>query len=252
MKGWRSVLKTRDNHDGKDVCIYCHNKTFNTGERNGAFKYKKNEAFFSEINSELKAYLLGLIAGDGSIENTGKRTTLHANSKDTESLHLFKDAIAPKLPLRNDEECYNVRVDSVKIASDICKHLQIQPGSKHDLLSLPNLPKEFMRHFIRGLIDSDGSISDPSRGITSPRCKLTSNSKKLLTDIKQLCEKDGINSSLGPKDLYFTGIHAQAFMSFIYSNSNFSLKRKLNRYLIWKTWVPHYGTSIRPRKNAAK
>lgn len=246
------MLKTREKHDGKDVCTYCHNKTYNTGAKNGAFKYKKNESFFNDIDSELKAYLLGLIAGDGSIENTGKRITLHANASDIESLKLFKKSISPNSPIINDEGCYNVRINSTNTVSNICKHLQIKPGSKHDLLLLPSISNKYIWHFVRGLIDSDGSISDPSKGCTSPRCKLTSNSMQLLKDIKKLCSQNNINSSLGSKDLYFTGIHAQNFMNTIYLNSSFSLSRKHDRYLIWKTWIPHYGTIIRPRKNASK
>lgn len=249
-KGWRSVLKTRKKHDGKDVCIYCHNKTFNTGSKNGAFKYRKNESFFNEIDSELKAYLLGLVAGDGSIEGTGKRVTLHANASDIESLELFKKSLSPEAPIMNDEGCYNVRINSTNIVSDICQHLQIDPGSKCNLLSLPPIPNEHLWHFIRGLIDSDGWISDPSKGCTSPRCKLTSASIKLLTDLQELCNQSFINSSLGHMNLYFTGIHAQNFMNTIYDDSRFYLTRKYDRYLIWKTWVPHYGTVCRPRKNS--
>lgn len=245
-------MKTRLRHSGKDVCIYCHNKTYNSGHDNGFHKHFKNDCFFEKIDSELKSYILGLIAGDGSLENNGKRVVLYANQSDIESLEVFRKAIAPTSVIVNDEGCFNVRINSVKIVSDICQHLKIIPGSKHDKLSLPEINEKFQWDFIRGLFDSDGSVFDPSKKCTSPRCKITSNSKQLLKDISSICLDYNINTSLGKKDLYFTGIHAQAFLRKIYKNSNYKLSRKYERFLIWDTWIPHYGTSIRKRKNARK
>lgn len=249
-KAYRDVIKTRSKHNGKDVCIFCHNKSFGSGKNNGAFRHYKDITFFESIDSEIKAYLLGLIAGDGSIEKTGKRIVLYANSSDVESLELFRKNVSPTSPIINDNGCFNVRINSTKIVFDICHHLKINPGSKHEFLSLPNLEGELKWSFIRGLIDSDGSISDPSKGCSSPRCKLTSNSIQLLKDIRNICNKNNINSCLDKKNIYFTGKHAYNFMSKIYKSSNYHLSRKFSRFCIWDTWSPGHGTIIRPRKNS--
>lgn len=235
-------------NDGKDVCIFCHNRIENLGSKNKSFRYPKNEKYFKVIDSEVKAYILGLIAGDGSLENTGKRVTLYANKDDIESLELFKNEVSPFSPIKDDNGCFYLRIDSIEIVRDICRHLSINPGSKHDILSLPNIDNIW--HFIRGLIDSDGSISDPYKGCTTPKCKLTSNSKLLLTQIKDLCYSCDINSSLGKNNLFFVGKHAIKFMNIIYLQSIYKLNRKFQRYSIWNTWIPHYGTCVRPRKNS--
>jgi hypothetical protein len=249
LKGYRFVMKTRSKHDGKDVCTYCHNKTFGIGKNNGSFKHPKDTTFFESVNTELKAYILGLIAGDGTVSR--KRVTLYANAQDKESVELFKQALVLTAFITDDEGCYSVRVNSTKIVRDICHVLRIEPGSKHIMLTMPELDDDLMWHFIRGLIDSDGSVSDPNKGCTSPRCKLTSNSKALLSELKDFCLKYGINSSLGKVDLYFVGVHAQAFMRKIYYCSKYNLPRKYSRFLIWDTWKPGYGSCVRLRKNVA-
>jgi hypothetical protein len=220
----------------------------NVGERNGAFVHRKNETCFLEIDSEIKAYLLGLIAGDGSIDN--KRIALHANKNDVESLNLLRSFVAPTLNIVPDENCLSVKINSTRIVEDICGHLRIVPGKKCYSLSLPNLPDELMWHFIRGLSDSDGSITNPWFGCTSPRCKITSYSDAMRFDIEKFCDKYDINSCVGKTDVYFVGRHALSFLNHIYENSNFSLSRKFELYKIWKTWRPYKGTCVRPGRQS--
>src|SRR4051812_36407896 len=59
---YKSFQKTRLVNNGKDICNKCASHTKNSGPLNGSFKYKKVEGYFSNINTELKAYLLGWIA----------------------------------------------------------------------------------------------------------------------------------------------------------------------------------------------
>lgn len=251
-KIYRYVLKSRSKNDGRDICTYCYNKSINIGNRNGAFRHKKNEDIFSIIDSEIKAYLLGLIAGDGSIENTGKRLVLYANECDSSSLTLAKSFISPTIQVCQDNKCMLIKINSTKIVSDVCNHLKIHPGKKCYSLSLPKFTDELIWHFLRGLMDSDGWISNPHKGCTSPRCKITSYSDELRLDIYNFCLRYDICSSIGPHDIYFTGKYALEFMTHTYNNSNFYLSRKFDRYKIWSTWIPQRGTSVRPRKQKDK
>jgi hypothetical protein len=250
MKEYRFVLESRQKNHGKDICTHCYNKSIAVGKMNGASLHDKNETFFENIDTELKSYLLGLIAGDGSLENTGKRLILYANKTDSESLILLKNAVAPTITLFTDENCMCVKINSTRIVSDVCKHLKISPGKKSHSLSLPDIEPPLLWHFLRGLVDSDGSISTPYSGCTSPRCKITTSSQQLIQDIKELCLKHDINSCVCKMDIYFVGKHALSFLNKIYSESSYQLTRKYKRYTVWKTWIPNYGTAVRPRKNA--
>ncbi len=65
-------LKNNIINNGKYRCKYCAIAETHNGSKSHYFKYSLiNHNFFNEVNTEIKAYLLGLIAGDGHI---GKKT----------------------------------------------------------------------------------------------------------------------------------------------------------------------------------
>ena len=51
--------------------------------------------FFSNIETELQAYLLGFYAADGSIDEKRKTFRIHLQQKDSELVYLYKDIISP-------------------------------------------------------------------------------------------------------------------------------------------------------------
>src|SRR5258708_6495265 len=74
-------------------CRACCSIINNSGIKNHYYKnLNVNEHFFDNIDCELKAYMLGIIAGDGSLT----RLTLHVVSHiiDIETLKLFQTYIS--------------------------------------------------------------------------------------------------------------------------------------------------------------
>lgn len=51
--------------------------------------------FFSKIETELQAYLLGFYAADGNINEKRKTLRIHLQKRDSEIVYLYKDTISP-------------------------------------------------------------------------------------------------------------------------------------------------------------
>lgn len=254
-KMYKCILESRANNNGKDLCIYCFNSITKTGKYNYNFKYEKDENFFEIIDTELKAYLLGFIAGDGTITKDG--VVLEIHKKDIEILNLFKEHICPTQkffhhsdPIKGKNTiCF--RFNSVKIVKDLLKNLKLKTyGKKCDKIQLPDLPDDFQWHFIRGLFDSDGTITSPFTKVTCPISSICSVSDKMRKNIKKFCDKNNVIYQNGKSNfsVVFSGRNCLNFLNCIYNNATFFLRRKYDFYQIWKTWVPGKGTCIKGRK----
>src|SRR5687768_6851860 len=65
----RLARETRRNNDGKMICVFCSRALKSTGRANPNCSYSTlDDAFFSTIDTEEKAYLLGWIASDGAVK----------------------------------------------------------------------------------------------------------------------------------------------------------------------------------------
>ncbi|MAX51482.1 MAG: hypothetical protein CMH22_05840 [Methylophaga sp.] len=131
-------------------------------------KYKINEEFFDEIDTEEKAYVLGLLYADGYNNTDRNSVKIVLKNSDRNILDRIKNLIQPskKLYLYKNETSYG--------NSDIChlditnKHISerlVELGcgkAKTHTLTFPTedqVPKHLQRHFIRGYFDGDGSVS---------------------------------------------------------------------------------------------
>lgn len=250
---FKNMIKVRKNNDGKDRCCFCFNSMTKTGNQNYNFKHIKNETFFEKIDSEIKAYLLGWVAGDGSLKKDGLYLEIH--KLDYEIINLFRNFICPTatvLPpnLNNIKRKNTIKliINCVKLVNDLCKALKIGIGKKSYKIVLPNLSDELMWHFIRGLYDSDGYICNITTKQTAPVCNIASMSDKIRNQIADFCLKYNIKSYISRTFIGFNGKNAINFMKMLYVNSNFSLTRKRCLYKIWNTWIPFNGTLFKPKK----
>jgi hypothetical protein len=120
--------------------------------------------FFKTIDSKNKAYILGLIISDGYVDDYTKLTF---TSKDIELVEIFKKELKSEHKLAKydvfDKRTkkiytrYSLQIASKEIVSDLCK-LGIHSNKSFNC-AMPNIPKEYFWHFIRGVFDGDGCIS---------------------------------------------------------------------------------------------
>lgn len=125
-------------------------------------KYSLNNDYFSIIDSEDKAYFLGLFTADGCVGK--KLNTIALQKEDEYILKKFNFFINSNRPLKNiNPQCKNCKpqvrleINSFKIKTDFIK-LGVIPNKSHKTY-FPEIPEHLWSHFIRGVFDGDGCIS---------------------------------------------------------------------------------------------
>ena len=130
-------------------------------------KININERFFSSWNPKM-AYVLGFIFTDGCLHYyyTNKLGRLDIGQKEPEILIKILALMEcdAKIYHKNKKvykgitsgELYTIQILNNKIYTDLIK-LGLKPQKSLDC-QFPNVPQEYLRHFIRGCWDGDGSI----------------------------------------------------------------------------------------------
>lgn len=199
--------------------------------------YEVDEKFFSQINSEGKAYLLGLMFSDGNISSKGNYINFSSNDKSL--VKIAKKLLKSKSPIHHYESSFSLIISNQKLHSDLNK-LGVLKRKSWQELSLPKIPKKLLSHFIRGLHDGDGCfyLSNPQRKYSYLCSSLTCGSQQFLTQIKDLIEKklkisfhkirfDRKKNNKGSYQLHLTRKNdIQKFIKYLYQNSHYCLNRK--------------------------
>lgn len=140
-------------------------KKLNIEVKNKGNSNLTNHDYFETINTERKAYLLGFFLADGCIQSNSNAMSLSNSVDDLEILKIFKEEICQdntlritKMELTKDICC--IKWSSSKMIRDL-KNWHIEPRKTFDFnfkFPFEKLPKEMIRHFIRGFFDGDGHI----------------------------------------------------------------------------------------------
>lgn len=130
---------------------------------NGKLQTECNENYFNVIDSATKSWLLGLIVSDGHISKNNV-LVMRLSSKDIELLEKINKYLGSTYKIQTHHE-YDKRTEKTY---DLCslmiyrKQLAIDlkklgvDNNKSKELKMPNIPKEFIRDFVRGLVCGDG------------------------------------------------------------------------------------------------
>jgi hypothetical protein len=201
-------------------------------------QHTKNENFFHNIDSEEKAYFLGFICADGSINNDRNKLSITLNTKDIDILLKLKFLLKTTAPVtqriysdkRNGTIIYttNIQIYSKKIVSDL--NVFGVNENKSNQLRLPKINEILIRHFLRGLFDGDGHIGKQCSLISTCEC---------LDDIVYFLNKfninvnkyrETINEEKNIHKIYFSKDRIK-LLNLLYDDSNIYLGRKYFAYL---------------------
>ena len=151
-------------------------------------KKNKNqlEDYFDIIDNEHKAYWLGFIFADGSIHRNNLSIEIH--EKDRMLLEQFKNDLQLNSKIshrkrKNTSVCC-VRMTSTHLCETLAKY-GIVPNKTYVTKHLPEIKKELLPHFLRGLIDGDGWITEDKQGYF--HLGFVSNSASICEDFKKYC-----------------------------------------------------------------
>ncbi len=216
-----------------------------------------NINYFHNIDSANKAYILGILASDGTITNNKERGTytlkLVFNSIDTELLEKIKEEIDTKVNVKTyktrtslpqggfcDSEMSSLLLCSKEMVEDVIKY-GITPNKSLNLNPNYNLiPQKYWKDFWRGYIDGDGTFGIYGNkhllqlSFVASKFMAESTKEKILTIFPGfkigIYKKPGANENT--KQVAFTNQQQMLiFLDYIYKDSYLHLERKYQKYL---------------------
>lgn len=232
----------------------------NTTRKN---RYTLNEYYFDNVNTERKAYWLGIIASDGSITKTNYFALSMTDRDVIEQLktdiNYTGEVYTPRVT-SNKSTIYRINFSS-KIFCDSLRALGIKENKSLVLNDFPKINTNLIKHFIRGYFDGDGSINvSTNKTIINNKTYYTTrwNFNIIATYkfcitldnfIYKICGYRGnISMSYKCNKMFYYKISAKDFLfwmyHFLYDEATFSMKRKYDK---WHDFLSAYIPSNRKK-----
>lgn len=216
--------------------------TVNSWARNQGLIYKKhtvNENYFKTWSEEM-AYLLGYIITDGNVawdvNKCYNSLTITAAAKDREHLEKLRKLIKSSKPLLYGRSTNSYRL--IVANKNICKDLMkfgINPRKSKNVM-FPEIPQKYISHFVRGVIDGDGSAKYLKRP-RSPyfEISIASGSYDFISGLKKaIYQNIGTDSKISKTKtcylLRYSCKRGKTLAKWIYKNTNLFLIRKYKNY----------------------
>ena len=205
-------------------------------------KYKIDSHYFENIDSEEKAYLLGYIAADGCITKTKNTYRFSIKSIDKELISTLRKCIGFSGPIRldvsiNTNPIYMLSVYDQEFISHLMKH-DIVPRKTFKLIYPWFLRKKFIRHYMRGYLDGDGSVS-----CLKDNKRLQFNIVGTFSTIKGFAEHLYTEGIMKGDTIYREGNifrlqrsqkQAECVLGYLYKDTSIFLDRKYQKYNQYK------------------
>ena len=225
------------------ICGLLHRRGFETNYyKTCGQKYDINEAFFDNIDTEEKAYILGLLYADGYNNESRNSVNLSLIEKDKNILDKITLLIQPTKPLqfiersiknKNLQNVYRLVIANKHISQQLAKLGCMQ--AKTFKITFPEwLQDDLIPHFIRGYCDGDGYINKNSHNPTVSIVATEIFCNKLAEILKEKCDincyirtrhKERNNNT---RMLEISGRQQViSFLNFTYKNANIFLDRKM-------------------------
>lgn len=213
-------------------------------------KYTLNINYFDTIDTEDKAYFLGLLYADGYNKETDGQVVITLQERDKQILEKFNFFLGHNKPLyffnrnsknSNWKNAYSLSFNNKYISKQLsklgcfqCKSLTLKFPTEEQV------PNHLMNHFIRGYIDGDGSILRTStrysivctfistsyfcesfctfiKGELDIDCKIRHDKRVPDKSTRELCIKGGQQKII-------------KFLDWLYKDSTIYLERKYKNY----------------------
>lgn len=208
--------------------------------------YNINEEYFNQINNKNKAYVLGFIYADGHLNKKSLNITLQ--EKDLEILEFIKRELESTHPIYTkiikDRRYSSFNISNVKISKSLISNFNIPSNKSKNNLSIPDIPEEYISHFLRGVFDGDGSVWSSKTKTGEEYGMSYSGGESFLVEIQYILSSLNINSSLRYRygltnknscSIEIKGsVQLGRFFDYIYKDANFFLERKHKKLLLAK------------------
>lgn len=222
--------------------------------------YSFNDSFFEKIDTEEKAYWLGMLVADGNISDFGRKSyTIRLLLKESDIYHVqkFADALELKKQVRIDKEGRgSIAIHSKKMFFDLMNHGVTPNKTGYEIF--PDLDDPLMPHFIRGFFDGDGTIYERNQNGSRKRsmcaigfvCMNKKFMDDLLLHLEKTCNVSIKNHYKESKNVYECKTEAinscVRIINYIYENATIYLNRKYEKARNFLNKLPDSGRI--PRK----
>ena len=173
-----------------------------------------DEDFFKEWTPEM-AYIFGFWIADGNmLEN---RNTISFASNDHDILNIIKSLLKSEHKISLHNNGFQLQIENKIIYDDLLKLGGIPRKSL--IIKFPNVPTEYLSHFIRGEFDGDGSFYIHVDRRRIPNYKyLNSSFAGNIDFLTILKDKIKENANIVPTGLYHLNNCDQRIYQLIYNN----------------------------------
>lgn len=142
-------------------------------------------------DSHDKYYWLGFIAGDGSVQESGRRLRIEIKNDSIDILEKFKsfmesNAIITSRVNNNGCICSKIDINSIELGKYLSEYNIIPNKTKTFEIPENKIPSQYMMDFIRGFMDADGCIHIRKERNNAPSLNFVSGSQKCIEQIKNI------------------------------------------------------------------
>jgi hypothetical protein len=244
-KDYKNGVLVKDIQDKYNICNQSIDKlvrlgggvVLNPGERR---KYELNEHYFDNIDTEIKAYYLGLFYADGTNSENRGYIGITLKEEDKYIIENLFNELGYDRPLT---KIYNEGTQrfyySGSISSKYLSNKFVEYGCMSDKsfkISFPMwLNENLWHHFIRGYFDGDGCLSIYKKQPLKSAISFTSNYNFLIEIQKILIRNCKINKTKLSKNanVYSLTVSGRFQLSrvlkYIYQDANIYLQRKYDK-----------------------
>ncbi len=144
-------------------------------------RFTINEDYFRHWSAAM-SYDLGYLHADGNIDGNCRRLRLECSSNDECILESLKRRLGSTSPIKRRMRAHQASntmssmsystIDSLKLVRCLVEMHGIVPRKSFIDPPFPNIPQEFLPHYLRGLLDGDGCVSTTIRHIPMARGRI--------------------------------------------------------------------------------
>lgn len=267
--GSTTIVKTLNLRCCYDVHRVLRKRGIDIKPRGSYKKYSFNENFFETIDNEYKAYWLGFIAADGSVDEKRNSLQIGLAEKDKNHLEKFKKDLNSTHPIFTRHRKHNGNLKSFTPTTGCYfSHITlISPKMTRDLVRLgmcsrktftmktPQIDINMMIHYWRGLFDGDGYCyvgqHINAKEQISKYLEIGISCNEYVADefLVFLESCDIVGKKIKDKTIFsvrMTGNNAFKFLTLIYNNSNVLLDRKYRKYIEYSDYLSTKETKKTP------
>lgn len=194
----------------------------------------KAEDFFETINSEEKAYIVGLLIADGSVifpsrQNRNPCWSITLKDNDKYLLEQIKDIIGTNKKICHSRNESILSVTSLKMVLDLSQY-GIVPRKSFKTY-YPSINPVYNRHLIRGIFDGDGCISGNICSFYGTTELLIGIQNILKEEVGIPPGKITIRETNGANSFSFSARdNLKSYYHYIYDNATIYLQRKYDKF----------------------